>query len=206
MQGGPQDAEALLQAARAAAEAAGVTAAISVVDAGGHLLAFGGEGRAVLIAGEAGPLPLTPFLARLRTLDDPRDRVSRARVLRSPPSQSVFVMRPLGGAIGGYFADKLGRKPVLVTAMIVMGGATFLIGMLPTYEQVGGLAPILLVSIRMLQGLAFGAEWGGAITMAYEHAPWHRRGMFAAIPQSGNPLGIALASGVFAWSDALDGA
>ncbi|MBG0850467.1 MHS family MFS transporter [Streptomyces spinoverrucosus] len=116
-----------------------------------------------------------------------------------------FVMRPLGGAIGGYFADKVGRKPVLVTAMLVMGAATFLIGALPTYEQVGVLAPILLVVLRMLQGLAFGAEWGGAITMAYEHAPWHRRGMFAAIPQSGNPLGIALASGVFAWSDTLDG-
>ena len=116
-----------------------------------------------------------------------------------------FVMRPLGGAIGGYFADKFGRKPVLVAAMIVMGTATFLIGALPTYEQVGVLAPILLVAIRMIQGLAFGAEWGGAITMAYEHAPWHRRGMFAAIPQSGNPLGIALASGVFAWSDTLDG-
>ncbi|WP_432181475.1 MFS transporter [Streptomyces sp. NBC_00063] len=116
-----------------------------------------------------------------------------------------FVMRPLGGAIGGYFADKFGRKPVLVAAMTVMGVATFLIGALPTYEQVGVLAPILLVAIRMLQGLAFGAEWGGAITMAYEHAPWHRRGMFAAIPQSGNPLGIALASGVFAWSDTLDG-
>ncbi|MEU6812889.1 MFS transporter [Streptomyces sp. NPDC046831] len=116
-----------------------------------------------------------------------------------------FVMRPLGGAIGGYFADKVGRKPVLVTAMLVMGAATFLIGALPTYEQVGVLAPILLVALRMLQGLAFGAEWGGAITMAYEHAPWHRRGMFAAIPQSGNPLGIALASGVFAWSDTLGG-
>lgn len=116
-----------------------------------------------------------------------------------------FVMRPLGGAIGGYFADKLGRKPVLVAAMTVMGAATFLIGLLPSYEQVGVLAPILLVVIRMIQGLAFGAEWGGAITMAYEHAPWHRRGMFAAIPQAGNPLGIALASGVFAWSSTLDG-
>ncbi|MFJ6569307.1 MFS transporter [Streptomyces sp. NPDC091292] len=116
-----------------------------------------------------------------------------------------FVMRPLGGAIGGYFADKFGRKPVLVAAMVVMGAATFLIGVLPTYEQVGVLAPILLVAIRMVQGLAFGAEWGGAITMAYEHAPWHRRGMFAAIPQSGNPLGIALASGVFAWSATLNG-
>ncbi|WP_432084438.1 MFS transporter [Streptomyces sp. WAC 04229] len=116
-----------------------------------------------------------------------------------------FVMRPLGGAIGGYFADKHGRKPVLVAAMIIMGAATFLIGVLPTYGQVGVLAPILLVALRMIQGLAFGAEWGGAITMAYEHAPWHRRGMFAAIPQAGNPLGIALASGVFAWSDTLDG-
>lgn len=113
-----------------------------------------------------------------------------------------FVMRPLGGAVGGYFADKLGRKPVLVAAMIVMGAATFLIGALPTYEQVGVLAPILLVVLRMIQGLAFGAEWGGAITMAYEHAPWHRRGMFAAIPQSGNPLGIG---GMFAWSDTLNG-
>ncbi|MGW6058062.1 MFS transporter [Streptomyces sp. NPDC055189] len=116
-----------------------------------------------------------------------------------------FVMRPLGGAIGGYFADKVGRKPVLIAAMTIMGLATFLIGVLPTYAQVGVLAPILLVLIRMIQGLAFGAEWGGAITMAYEHAPWHRRGMFAAIPQAGNPLGIALASGVFAWSDTLDG-
>ncbi|MFJ9082659.1 MFS transporter [Streptomyces sp. NPDC102384] len=116
-----------------------------------------------------------------------------------------FVMRPLGGAVGGYFADKFGRKPVLVAAMIVMGAATFLIGALPTYGQVGVLAPILLTVIRMIQGLAFGAEWGGAITMAYEHAPWHRRGMFAAIPQSGNPLGIALASGVFAWSSTLEG-
>ncbi|MFC9056749.1 MFS transporter [Streptomyces sp. NPDC057074] len=116
-----------------------------------------------------------------------------------------FVMRPLGGAVGGYFADRFGRKPVLVAAMIVMGVATFLIGLLPTYEQVGVLAPALLVIIRMIQGLAFGAEWGGAITMAYEHAPWHRRGMFAAIPQAGNPLGIALASGVFAWSDTFEG-
>lgn len=116
-----------------------------------------------------------------------------------------FVMRPLGGAVGGYFADRFGRKPVLVAAMIVMGAATFLIGVLPTYEQVGVLAPTLLVLIRMIQGLAFGAEWGGAITMAYEHAPWHRRGMFAAIPQAGNPLGIALASGVFAWSATLEG-
>lgn len=116
-----------------------------------------------------------------------------------------FVMRPLGGAIGGYLGDRFGRKPVLVGAMIVMGLATFIIGLLPTYEQIGLAAPIILTAIRMVQGLAFGAEWGGAITMAYEHAPWHRRGMFAAIPQSGNPLGIALASAMFAFSATLDG-
>ncbi|GGR27600.1 MFS transporter [Agromyces mediolanus] len=108
-----------------------------------------------------------------------------------------FLMRPIGGAIGGYLGDRFGRKPVLVGAMLVMGGATFVIGVLPTYATVGILAPILLVAIRMIQGLAFGAEWGGAVTMAYEHAPWNRRGMFAAIPQSGNPLGIALASLMF---------
>ncbi len=116
-----------------------------------------------------------------------------------------FVMRPIGGAIGGYLGDRFGRKPVLVAAMIVMGIATFAIGLMPTYAQIGVAAPILLTLIRMIQGLAFGAEWGGAITMAYEHAPWHKRGMFAAIPQSGNPLGIALASGMFAWSATLEG-
>ncbi|WP_144721932.1 MFS transporter [Agrococcus jejuensis] len=116
-----------------------------------------------------------------------------------------FLMRPLGGAIGGYLADRFGRKPVLVAAMIVMGGATFVIGLLPTFDQIGIAAPIILTVIRMVQGLAFGAEWGGAITMAYEHAPWHRRGMFAAIPQSGNPLGIALATAMFAWSSTLEG-
>jgi MFS family permease len=116
-----------------------------------------------------------------------------------------FLMRPLGGAIGGYLGDRFGRKPVLVGAMLVMGAATFFIGLLPTYSQVGVLAPILLVAIRMIQGLAFGAEWGGAVTMAYEHAPWNRRGMFAAIPQSGNPFGIALASGMFLLCAGLPG-
>ncbi|QYH34667.1 MFS transporter [Salinibacterium sp. M195] len=116
-----------------------------------------------------------------------------------------FLMRPLGGAIGGYLADKFGRKPVLVGAMLVMGSATFLIGLLPTYAQAGVIAPILLVIIRIIQGLAFGAEWGGAITMAYEHAPWNRRGMYAAIPQAGNPLGIALASGMFLLCSNIEG-
>jgi MFS family permease len=114
-----------------------------------------------------------------------------------------FLMRPLGGAIGGYIGDRYGRKPVLVGALLVMGIATVLIGALPTYGQVGVLAPILLVTIRVIQGLAFGSEWGGAIMMAYEHAPWKRRGLFAAIPQAGNYLGIALATLAFLASRSL---
>jgi MFS family permease len=115
-----------------------------------------------------------------------------------------FLMRPIGGSIGGYLADRYGRKPVLVGALLVMGIATFAIGLLPTYAQVGVLAPTLLVAIRMIQGLAFGAEWGGAVLMAFEHAPWRRRGRFAAIPQAGNPLGIALANIAFLASAPLD--
>lgn len=108
-----------------------------------------------------------------------------------------FAMRPIGGLIGGYLGDRIGRKPVLVGALLVMGVATFLIGCLPTYATVGVLAPILLVLIRMVQGLAFGAEWGGAIMMAFEHAPWRQRGRYASIPQAGVPLGLLLANLVF---------
>jgi MFS family permease len=115
-----------------------------------------------------------------------------------------FLMRPVGGSVGGYLADRFGRKPVLVGALLIMGIATFMIGLLPTYAQVGVLAPVLLVIIRMIQGLAFGAEWGGAVMMAFEHAPWRRRGRFAAIPQAGNPLGIALANIAFLACAPLD--
>jgi MFS family permease len=115
-----------------------------------------------------------------------------------------FLMRPIGGSVGGYLADRFGRKPVLVGALLLMGIATFAIGLLPTYAQVGVVAPILLVTIRVIQGLAFGAEWGGAVMMAYEHAPWRRRGRFTAIPQAGNPLGIALANIAFLAAAPLD--
>jgi MFS family permease len=84
-----------------------------------------------------------------------------------------------------------------VGALLVMGAATFLIGVLPTYQQVGVLAPILLVAIRIIQGLAFGAEWGGAIMMTFEHAPWRKRGQYTGIPQAGVPLGLLLANLVF---------
>ncbi|UCR87966.1 MFS transporter [Mycetocola spongiae] len=115
-----------------------------------------------------------------------------------------FAMRPLGGIIGGYLGDKIGRKPVLVGALLLMGISTVAIGVLPTYAQVGILAPILLTLIRMIQGIAFGAEWGGAILMTFEHAPWKKRGRYTAIPQAGVPLGLLLANVVFLWSTQLD--
>jgi len=101
--------------------------------------------------------------------------------------------------------DRYGRKPVLVMALLVMGVATVLIGLLPTYAQIGVLAPILLGVIRILQGIAFGAEWGGAILMTFEHAPWRKRGQYTAIPQAGVPLGLLLANLAFLLSGSLPG-
>lgn len=108
-----------------------------------------------------------------------------------------FAARPLGGIIGGHLGDKVGRKPVLVASLIIMGLATFAIGLLPTYAQVGLLAPALLVLVRIIQGLAFGAEWGGAILMSYEHAPWKQKGKYTGIVQAGFPVGLLLANLVF---------
>lgn len=116
-----------------------------------------------------------------------------------------FAARPLGGFIGGHLGDRLGRKPVLVASLIFMGLATFAIGLLPTYAQVGLLAPALLVTVRIIQGVAFGAEWGGAILMAYEHAPWTRKGKFTGMVQSGFPVGLLLANLVFLVSVHLGG-
>jgi MFS family permease len=108
-----------------------------------------------------------------------------------------FAVRPLGGVIGGYLGDKIGRKPVLVGSLFLMGFATVLIGVLPTYAMVGIWAPILLVVVRVVQGLAFGAEWGGAILMVFEHAPWRKRGLFTGITQAGFPVGLLLANLAF---------
>lgn len=116
-----------------------------------------------------------------------------------------FLIRPLGGFLGGYFADRVGRRPVLIVALVVMGLATAAIGLLPTYESVGVLAPILLTVCRLIQGLAYGAEWGGAVLLAYEHAPWKRKGLYTAIPQAGVPFGNMAASLVFLASVALPG-
>ena len=106
-------------------------------------------------------------------------------------------MRPLGGIIGGYLGDRIGRKPVLVGSLLLMGIATVLIGVLPTYQQVGVWAGILLVAVRVVQGLAFGAEWGGAILMCFEHAPWRKKGLYTGITQAGFPVGLLLANFAF---------
>lgn len=109
-----------------------------------------------------------------------------------------FVARPLGGLIFGHFGDRIGRKTMLVITLLLMGGATVAIGLLPTYGQIGILAPILLLVLRVLQGIGIGGEWGGAVLMAYEFAPHGKRGFYASIPQVGLSLGLFMASGVMA--------
>jgi MFS transporter, MHS family, shikimate and dehydroshikimate transport protein len=108
-----------------------------------------------------------------------------------------FVARPLGGAIFGHFGDKLGRKAMLTVTMIVMGVGTFLIGCLPTYSQIGILAPVLLVVLRLLQGVGVGGEWGGAVLMVIEHAPKDKRGLYGSLVQVGFPAGVAGSTATF---------
>ncbi|OUM44617.1 MFS transporter [Arthrobacter sedimenti] len=109
-----------------------------------------------------------------------------------------FLFRPLGAFLAGHFGDRLGRRPMLVMTLILMGASTTLIGVLPTYETAGILAPVMLLLLRILQGISAGGEWGGAVLMAVEHAPRGRRGRAGAFPQLGVPLGMLLASGVTA--------
>jgi MFS transporter, MHS family, shikimate and dehydroshikimate transport protein len=109
-----------------------------------------------------------------------------------------FFARPIGGAVFGHLGDRIGRKSMLVTTLLLMGGATFLIGLLPTFEQIGVMAPILLVTLRFAQGIAVGGEWGGATLMAFEHAPEEHRNFYASWPQLGVPAGLILSTGVFA--------
>jgi metabolite-proton symporter len=109
-----------------------------------------------------------------------------------------FIARPLGGFIFGHYGDRIGRKNVLVATLLLMGIATFLIGLLPTYNSIGVWAPILLVALRFLQGLGLGGEWGGAVLMTLESGAANRRGLNASWPQVGVPLGLLLANGVLA--------
>lgn len=105
-----------------------------------------------------------------------------------------YAARPIGSLIFGHFGDKLGRKASLMLTLVGMGGSSFLIGCLPTYAQVGVAAPILLVLLRLVQGIALGGEWGGAVLLATEYAPKGLRGLYGSIPQLGVPLGLVLGS------------
>jgi MFS transporter, MHS family, shikimate and dehydroshikimate transport protein len=109
-----------------------------------------------------------------------------------------FAVRPLGGAVFGHFGDKLGRKTILITTLVIMGVTTTLIGLLPTYAAIGLWAPAILVLLRMAQGFGAGAEFAGAAIMAVEYSPVHRRGFFGSWPQIGVAIGLAASSGVFA--------
>ncbi|MGV0794445.1 MFS transporter [Mycolicibacterium sp. XJ1819] len=108
-----------------------------------------------------------------------------------------FVARPLGGVVFGHFGDRVGRKRMLVYSLLLMGGATVLMGLLPTYTQIGLAAPILLTVLRLVQGFAVGGEWGGATLMAVEHASAERKGLYGAFPQMGAPAGTATATLAF---------
>ena len=114
-----------------------------------------------------------------------------------------FVARPVGGIVFGHFGDRIGRKRLLMFSLVLMGVATVLIGLLPTYAQIGIWAPIALVVLRLVQGFAVGGEWGGAVLLAAEHGDARRRGFWASWPQAGVPAGLILASGVLALLSAL---
>lgn len=106
----------------------------------------------------------------------------------------TFFIRPIGGVVFAHIGDRIGRKKTLVLTLSLMGGATVAIGLLPTYSAIGIAAPILLVTLRVIQGLGIGGEWGGALLLAYEYAPAHRKGLFGSIPQVGVTIGMLLAT------------
>jgi metabolite-proton symporter len=109
-----------------------------------------------------------------------------------------FVARPIGGIIFGHYGDRIGRKTVLVLTLLIMGIATFLIGLLPSYETAGIWAPVLLLVLRVFQGIGIGGEWGGAVLMAVEHSPDGSRGYYGSWPQIGVPAGLSLSAAVVA--------
>ncbi|HJR35451.1 MAG TPA: MFS transporter, partial [Gemmatimonadales bacterium] len=109
-----------------------------------------------------------------------------------------FLARPLGGAVFGHYGDRVGRKRMLVWSLMIMGVATALIGVLPTYATIGVWAPVLLVVVRFAQGIGVGGEWGGAVLMAVEHSGGRSRGLHGSWPQMGVPAGLLLSTGIFA--------
>lgn len=107
-----------------------------------------------------------------------------------------FVARPVGAIIFGHFGDRIGRKTILILTLLIMGAATFAIGLLPTCQSIGIWAPITLLALRVFQGIGIGGEWGGAVLMSIEHSPNRKRGYYGAWPQIGVPAGMCLSAGV----------
>jgi len=128
-------------------------------------------------------------------------------VLASFTTQFVgFAARPIGAAIFGHFGDRIGRKATLITTLLLMGVATFLIGLLPGYASIGVLAPILLVLLRIAQGIGVGGEWGGSVLLSMEWGEREKRGLMASMPQLGVPVGLLLSTGIFKLMSAVSGA
>ena len=122
---------------------------------------------------------------------------STALILSFLTFAAGFIARPIGGIIFGHFGDRVGRKQTLVIALLIMGASTTLIGFLPTYETIGYLAPLILVLLRFVQGLAIGGQWGGAMLLVTESAPPEKRGWYGAYAQAGAPIGVILANLAF---------
>lgn len=142
------------------------------------------------IYAQAAGLVLAPLFLAPLSAQNP----GLAQILSFATIGISFLFRPLGAIVAGHLGDKLGRKKMLVLTLILMGASTALIGVLPTYAQIGIGAPILLILLRVLQGFSAGGEWGGAALMAVEHAPKGKRGLFGAYPQIGVPIGMILAT------------
>ena len=127
-------------------------------------------------------------------------------VLASFTTQFVgFAARPIGAAIFGHFGDRIGRKATLITTLLLMGIATFLIGCLPGYASIGVLAPILLVLLRIAQGIGVGGEWGGSVLLSMEWGVREKRGLMASMPQLGVPIGLLLSTGIFKLMTTISG-
>src|SRR4029453_8907886 len=125
-----------------------------------------------------------------------KDNPALAQILSFATVGIAFWFRPLGAIVCGWLGDRFGRKAVLVMTLILMGVATTLIGLLPTYAQIGAWAPVLLIALRIVQGFSAGGEWGGAALMAVEHAPRDKRSFFGSFPQIGVPIGMIIATTV----------
>ena len=113
-----------------------------------------------------------------------------------------FVARPVGAVLFGHFGDRIGRKRMLIVSLVLMGGATVAVGLIPSFDTIGVLAPVLLVIARFLQGIGLGGEWGGAVLLATEYAPPGKRGLYSAFPQLGPAVGFLLGNALFLVLDA----